>query len=156
MPRREQLDQHNISTKATGQATPALQHNGKPLRTHVQPRGSWQTKDLLVSFFIQQFMLPVTAWSSHGRRRRRQIVTLLRVWAARPSLIRAVVPHGSFAQQLRTQPQGKKKTREGSSWLSCLLVIWCNWEENSNTVVSADALPTQPEHRSCARGAQFP
>lgn len=100
MPCREQPDQRNIGTKIPGQARPV--HNGKPLRTHVQPRGSWQTKDLSVCFFIQQFTLPVTAWSSHGRRRRRrrQIVTLLHVWAVRPSLIRAVVPHGSFAQQL--------------------------------------------------------
>lgn len=150
----------SITSALKPQARPGQHFSimGSPFRTYVQPWGSWQTKDLLVCFFIQQFTLPVTAWSSHGRRRRRrrQIVSLLHVWAVCPSLIRAVVPHGSFAQQLWTQPQGKKKHGEESSWLSCLLAIWCNWEENSNTVVSADALPTWPERSSCARGSTIP
>lgn len=38
---RGQPDRRNIGTKTPGQARPALQHNEEPLRTHVQPRGSW-------------------------------------------------------------------------------------------------------------------
>lgn len=61
--------------------------------------------------------------------------------------------HSSYKHSPKVK---KKKTPEESSWLSCLLVIWCNWEEHSNTVVSTDALPARPEHNSCARGSTIP